>query len=259
MSQQEQLREAINMLRGYRDPERAVNRDLFYDLLVAIYGPQWGAPRMDYLKEVLSAVRLPRDYFLSFTTRHSSQIVVNPINSRYLYFIKKVLRDRFKTVDEENHNLFARAIHEIFSEKAERGYYFPKSEDDTSIVDEELKKELNQSMVFVQIVQQEVFTLIKKNYCFLEWGWARHHFGSDERRVLYILGEEDRDLLENYVPDATYNDWHLHVKAKKDNPPPTQTHRLPNDEKIEETRCFFETLRKRVIVGAWTRLEIEAP
>src|SRR5271165_135291 len=70
MSQRDQLREAINMLRGYRDEAQAPNRDLFYELLVAIYGPSWSPERKAYFEKALTTVKLPRDYFLSFTTRH---------------------------------------------------------------------------------------------------------------------------------------------------------------------------------------------
>jgi hypothetical protein len=244
------------MLRGHRDEAQARNRYLFYDLLVAIYGTKWSAERTAYLDKALAAVGLQRDYFLSFTTRHHRDVSVNPINKRYEFFIRKVLKDRFGNVNEEKDNLFARAIHEIFSQKA-RGYYFSKSEDDASIVDDELKRELNQSMVFVQIVQSEMFELIEKNYCYLEWEWAREHFGNDESCILYILGEDDRDWLDILVPDDTYSKWDSHVKAKKASPTPM--HRLSNEEKIEETRSSLERILKGNIIGAWIRLEREAP
>src|SRR5258708_913075 len=42
-SPQEQLREAIRLLRGYR--RRKCERDLLYDLVVARYGTKWGTAR----------------------------------------------------------------------------------------------------------------------------------------------------------------------------------------------------------------------
>jgi hypothetical protein len=257
MSQQEQLKQAINMLRTYRNEAHIVSRDLFYDLLAAIFGTSWSAERLAYLAKALAAVRLPRDYFLSFTTRHNPDISVNPINKRYKFFIKKVLEDRFRNEDEEKDNLFARAIHEIFSEKAQRGYYYPKNDDNTSIVEEELKNELNNSLVFVQIAQSEMFDFIEKNYCYLEWGWARERFGGDESRILYILGEDNRDWLDILVEDENYSDWYSHVRAKK--APPTPDHRVLNEEKIEDTWKYLEKILKGDIIGAWTRLEKGAP
>jgi hypothetical protein len=254
-SQQEQLRQAINMLRGYRSPGRERERDLFCRLVVAI-SQDWHPDRRAYLEKAFSAVRLRYDYFLSFTTRHSPHSNLNPINTRYWHFIQKILHNRFELGNKDKENLFATAINAIFSDKA-KGYFFPKSEDDTSIVAKELQGEINQSMVFVQIIQSQLFDYTENNYCFLEWGWAINGFNGDEKRFLYILGEADRDWLDILVPDETYRDWHSHVKAKK--APPTPLHRTLDDIEIEQTTRFFETLLKNDIVGAWTRLETAAP
>ena len=253
-SSQEQLRDAIRLLRGYR--RRESQRDLFYDLVAAMYRTKWGAARMAYLEKALAAVRLPRDYFLSFTTRHSEPPDVNPINTRYNYFIKKRLEKTFTKKDQKEKNLFAEAVNHIFAEKAS-GYFFPKSEDDTSIVIDELQKELNQCMVFVQIIQTELFQYTQGiNYCFWEWGWAKHRFGNNEDHIVYISGEADR-IWANSPPDAPYLLWHSHAKAKK--VPPIPLHRVFSAEDIEHTTQFFETIRDRVILGAWDRLELAAP
>jgi hypothetical protein len=257
-SNQEQLREAISMLREYRGASelQALKRDLFYDLLVAIYQAQWNSQRMAYLKKALSAVRLRNDYFLSFTTRHSSHVKVNPINTRYYYFIKKIFQSSFDNANRDE-NLFAAAVNEIFSQKAD-GYYFPKSEDDTSIVIDEIRRELEESMVFVQIVQLQLFKYISgTNYCFLEWGWANERFSGEETRLIYISGEDDREWLDILAPDATYSPWYSHVKRKKI--PPTPSHSTFDDGKIDQTVKYFETILKHDIVGAWVRLEKEAP
>jgi hypothetical protein len=253
-SQQEQLREAIRMLRQYRKHEG--KRDLFYGLVVAMYATRWGAERMAYLEKALAAVRLPRDYFLSFTTRRSGNADISPINARYIHFIKRILPTTFKTANKQKENLFASAINQIFSEKAV-GYFFPKSDDDTSIVVNELQKEVNQCMVFVQILQSELFQYTEgTNYCFLEWGWAKDRFGDDEDHILYISGEADRDWLD-FPADDPYDDWHSHAKSKK--APPIPLHRVYKTEEIEKTTQFLETIRARVILGAWQRLELAAP
>jgi hypothetical protein len=253
-SPQEQLREAIRLLRTYR--KRETERDLFYDLVVAMYGAKWGAARMAYLEKALAAVRLPRDYFLSFTTRHSTPPDVNPINTRYKYFIKKKLEKTFNDKDQRERNLFAEAINQIFSERAS-GYFFPKSEDDTSIVMDELQKELNQCMGFVQIIQTELFQYTKGiNYCFLEWGRAKDRFGNNEDHIVYISGEADR-VWENSPPDRPYLLWHSHAASKK--APATPLHRVFNAADIEKTTQFIETIRDRDILGAWDRLELAAP
>ena len=122
---------------------------------------------------------------------------------------------------------------------------------------DEIKKELRQSMVFVQIVQSQLFEYSKQNYCFMEWCWAKEHLGNDEHRIIYVSGEPDRDWLETLVPDATYTDWHTHVREKK--VPPTPLQRTYNEDRIEETTVAFETVRDRDILGAWIRLEQEAP
>jgi hypothetical protein len=91
------------------------------------------------------------------------------------------------------------------------------SKDETSIVLDELKKEINQSLVFVQIVQRELFRPDpddRPNYCFVEWGWAKDRFGDEEDCILYISGEADRDW-ENLAPHAPLAQWYSHVKEKK--------------------------------------------
>jgi hypothetical protein len=250
---QRQLEQAIRMLREYRHPAHAPKRDLLYELLVAIYEINWNADRLAYLKKALLAVRLRNDYFLSFTTRHSGEI--NSINTRYLHFIQKVLPNNIFT-EKLDENLFAAAINDIFSTRA-KGYFFPKSEEGSSIVIEELKREVNQSMVFVQIIQSQLFEYSKDNYCFTEWCWAKERFGNNENCIIYVSGEPDRDWLDILAPDEAYSDWHAHVKQKK--VPPTPLHRKYDDDKIEETTAFFETIRDRDILGAWIRLEQNAP
>jgi hypothetical protein len=116
-SSQEQLRSAIHLLRQYR--WRGTERDLFYDLLVAIYADRWGAARVAYLDKALAAVRLSRDYFLSFTARHAAP-GVNPINDRYQYFIMKKLQRPLNYKEKRVNNLFAEAVHQIFSVNCER-------------------------------------------------------------------------------------------------------------------------------------------
>jgi hypothetical protein len=249
----EQLREVIRMLREYRKHE--IERGLFYDLVVAMYATSWGATRIAYLNEALAAVRLTRDYFLSFTTRHSATVNVNPVNARYKYLIRDVLQNGFKTANQKD-NLFAEAINQIFSQKA-NGYFFPKSEDGTSIVVDELARELNQCFVFVQIIQTEMFELAKDtNYCFWEWTHAMSRFGNAQHHLVYILGEDNRDWLD-LPPDVDFVTWHGHVKAKK--VPPTPLLRVYNASGIERTKQSIETILRRDILGAWTRLELAAP
>jgi hypothetical protein len=251
---QEQLQNAIHLLRSYRWRER--ERDLFYHLIVAIYGGKWGAERMAYLDAALAAVRLPNDYFLSFTTRHSAPDI-NPINARYKYFIQTNLPNTLANKDQRKENLFAEAIYQIFSGKGAKGYYYPKSNDDTSIVIDELQRQVNQSMVFVQIIQTELFEFSQKpNYCFQEWSWARGRFGNNEAHIVYISGEADRTWADS-PPDAPYLMWHLHAKGKKVKPTPL--HRLPDEQEIERTTQAFENVVDLDILGAWIRLELAAP
>jgi hypothetical protein len=253
-SPKEQLQNAIHLLRSYRRRER--ERDLFYDLVVAICGPKWGAQRMADLDTALAAVRLQNDFFLSFTTRHSAPDI-NPVNARYKYFIEERLPNTFATKDQRRENLFAEAIYQIFCQKGAKGYYFPKSDDDTTIVIDELQRELNQSMVFVQIIQTELFQYSQKtNYCFQEWSWARGRFGNNEAYIVYISGEPDRTWAD-LPPDAPYLMWHLHASAKKVKPTPL--HRLYDQQQIERTTQAFEDVLELDILGAWTRLELAAP
>src|SRR5205823_2757761 len=104
------------------------------------------------------------------------------------------------------------------------GYFFPRSEDGPSIVEDELARELNNCLVFIQIIQTEMFELAKaNNWCFWEWRHAASRFGNAEHHLIYILGEDNRDWLD-FSPDADYIDWHKHVRAKK--APPIPLHRV---------------------------------
>src|SRR5438477_4750668 len=61
-----QIREALIKLNKNRgDPAF----DLFYQLIVAGYKPQWSRPQQDYFEKCVKNIRTGHDFFLSFTTR----------------------------------------------------------------------------------------------------------------------------------------------------------------------------------------------
>ncbi len=200
-TEREQLMKAIGLLKSTRKSPR--ERDLYYELITAAFAKRWSPERQAYLLRALEAVRLKQDYFLSYTTRYLAPGAINPVNQDYRHLIRKQLG---KSLDaDQRANLLAQAVHNILGKSA-TGFLFEQSQYDNSVTMEKLKRELDDSMVFVQLVQTVMFEPDedgRPNYCFWEWQRARARFGNREEHLLYIVAEPGRTDLELTAPYVT--------------------------------------------------------
>lgn len=255
-TEQDQLKAAIRALRQTRFD--AHKSQLCYELIVAGFARHWEQVRQDYLLRVLNAVRLKRDYFMSYTTRYLARGAINPVNHEYRHFISDILGRPLKDTNQRA-NLLARAIDEIFTRKA-KGFLFESSQYDNTITEEKLEQELADSMVFVQLVQLVMFQPDedqRPNYCYWEWRRAKARFGDQRGHLLYLVAEPSRDELKQTAPYIDYTDWHEDVVTR--DPPYIPRHRTLNKASIEETTQMLERFCDQHITGAWIRLEQAAP
>jgi hypothetical protein len=208
---EEQVKKALiqlNKLRGNTEEQQ-----LLYDLIINHYAPNWSASQRQYFCEKSKLIRCKYVFFFSFTTKHFPREGENPINSRYEYFIKKILgRRRFRTADHHKCNLLAEALYHLLSQ-SHSGFIFTQHENDNRELPTKLKEACAQSMVFVQIVQNIMFKEPRENrtnYCFFEYEEMSKTIPKDA--FVFVVAENSRDNLvrNEYVPPI-YDIWHKHI------------------------------------------------
>jgi hypothetical protein len=89
MTQRESVQNAIKLLLQCRGNDQL--RDLYHDLIVAGYKPNWTLAQQQHFDEAWKVIKLKYDYFLSFTCRHTVDLGDNPVNTAYKHFISRKL------------------------------------------------------------------------------------------------------------------------------------------------------------------------
>ena len=73
---------------------RAVPQDLelYHDLIFAGYRNKWSTELQDHFDRAYANLKLPNDFFFSFTNRCDQPFGENPVNTAYKHFIIKALK-----------------------------------------------------------------------------------------------------------------------------------------------------------------------
>jgi hypothetical protein len=215
----DQAEQALSVLLSER--YKPADLDLYFRLITLGYKPRWSPQQQDSFDASWKRISLTYDYFLSFTTRYEPEIAGdNPVNINYKYFIQHVLgvayydgNDRKKT------NLLASSVHKHLERNSMHGFFYPHTANDNSVVAEKLEAACAGSRVFVQLVQNIMFTdpSERKNYCFFEYEKVRQLLAgvpNRERLILFIVAEKDQKLVRQPLVPVDYRDWHRHISSK---------------------------------------------
>jgi hypothetical protein len=261
LTQKDSVRNAIQLLVANR---RTPKRDLFHELISAGYKDQWTAAQRTYFDHAWKTIQLKYDFFLSFTSRYPDPGLarINPINVAYKHFINHVLgEDSIAKSDQRDTNLLARALHARLLVSPNRGYYYPRQQNDNAETERKLAEACDSSLMFIQLIQSILFDLPDEgtNYCFFEWERVMGQFSAEdkEKRMLYVLAEMDYRGLQQLNPPDDYSQWHEHV-VQKDRP------HLPTAAFWKQT--VLQDLDERIsnhllskIRNAWIELGVGVP
>jgi hypothetical protein len=241
---QDQLKGALTELLKARKARSATPgiEQIYYDLLVTGYSPNWTAIQRQYFESCWKLIKLNNDFFLSFTTRNS--VVGSPIavNSRYRFFIRRIIGDRrIKTADHSRANLLAEAIYQLLTESLNRGFMFTLHENDNTVTEQKLRDACSDSVVFIQIVQNIMFEppAHRKNYCYFEYEEAIQTV-QEEHRILFIIAEDA--LVANLKIPQQYEKWYEHISRK--DPPYLDEVSTPSFERVNSLQ---NKIKKKVV------------
>jgi hypothetical protein len=159
------------------------------------------------------------EYFLSFSGRHNGDPhSINLVNSNYIKFIKDVLGSHnINKTDLNNTNLLAKSIDYLLKHYNYTGFYYLDHCEDNDYPDEKIEKACKNCLVFIQIIQNILFTVPandKPNYCFTEYKHMNAILSPNDHihRMVFILAEDSRDdLVNDFQVSNDYTTWYNHV------------------------------------------------
>jgi hypothetical protein len=262
LTQQEQLKKAVNLLRTTR---RNPKQDVCYELIVAGYKSGWTPARQSYFEFAWKRIQAEFDFFFSFTTRNPVVSGENPINRQYRWFISHVLgAEEFAKADRKKNNLLGDAIYQQIQGALPnaQGFYFPDSQYDNSETLEKLEKAESSHLVFVQLVQDIMLVapLQEDNFCFNEYTRAVELLKDDphrDQRVIFVVAEKDRETLKKWAVPPPYLEWWEHI-YKKD-PPYLVDVEFEDDARVKQLTELIDNKVSPHISAALSRLVEEAP
>jgi hypothetical protein len=233
-TQVEQARAALGLLLAVRRDE---DRDYYYRLIEAGYAPRWTAAQQGYLPKAWALLQTKYDFFLSFTMRFPPVPGENPVNGAYKFLILAELGpDEYNNADRKRRNLLAETMYRLLLRDAPvtTGFFFPHQQYDNTNTIQKLTEAGRESLVFVQLFQNIMFTnpQPRQNFCFMEYREALRNFARMPDRLVFAVAENA--LLAQNIVHPTYRQWHSHL-AQID-PPYLMQIPVPNDRQVEDFR-----------------------
>jgi hypothetical protein len=174
------------------------------------YYPKWTDKQKAYFDETSALLKTSLDYFLSFTQRNQTG-AGNPINGAHRYLIQSMgLLDPVSSVQNELAHML-----DIFLSNSRyqfRGFYFPTHEDNSQQVDQKVYDSLDNSLVFIQLVQNAMFSRLyngRPNYCFREYQRAV----AQRKNMIFLFadGQHPNDLIPEEDVEFDLDAWHTFV------------------------------------------------
>lgn len=252
---QKQVKYALKLfhrLVGSEDQEEEICRRLTRQS----YYLKWTEKQQTYFDKTCERLKSSLDYFLSFTQRNPSDNG-NPINSEHRHMIQSV---GLPDPKDNAKNELAHMLHTFLriSRYQFRGFFFPTHEDNSQQVDEKLGKSLDDCIVFIQLVQNEMFSKHycgRPNYCFTEYKQAV----AKKKMMIFLFadGQHPDDLIPEDDVQFDFDAWHKFVSGVDCvNMEPTRiaeqsanieiNHRKLKERLVEGVQHFRKTLWEEV-------------
>ncbi len=259
---QRQIREALIKLeknRGLADFE------WYYDMILQKYKRSWSEDQQEYFDRVVRTIRSGNEFFLSFTSRPPDTTTDKPVNRRYWYFIRSVIRmDNITKEDRRKRNLLADTVYTLLSDESFHGFYYKAHEGDNRQVMADLTEGCATSRVFIQLVQNVMFQVppdAAVNYCEFEYRKANESIVIDspggpnpdnDERLIFVIAEEEGGFIGADRVSEPYSAWHADI-MRKDHPylPKVDIYDAARLSQVRET---FDKIIVPQVRSAWKKV-----
>ena len=207
-----QVMAAVATAKGFARQARQL--EVLRELVRRRYGAAWSPEQMAYFQAASRKLETWRDYFLSFTNFNPwAPGAINMVNLRHQFLIATGGGMLVKHPEAVEHNLLAKALDNWLSYQLV-GFFWEKHQEPAEVVKERLSKEAAQSFVFVQVLQNTLFSRDPGehfNYCLLEYTAAN----TDPSRVLVLWAEPADSLIKlGAIRFAEFRDWYSGLKER---------------------------------------------
>ena len=211
-TRQKQVKNALKIFDWLLAPDNNQEDEICRRLVRADWYQEWTQQQQAHFDATVETLRNGLDYFLSFTQRNSVG-AGNPVNAFHRYLIQSYgLEDPNSSPKNELAKAVDRALR--ISRYKFRGFFFPMHEDDSTEVTAKLRLAMDRALVFIQIVQNEMFDKGSykdtENYCFDEYTMA-----VDRRKnhiYLFADGQHPADLIPKGRTFHRFETWFEFVK-----------------------------------------------
>jgi hypothetical protein len=172
----------------------------------------WTIKQKEYFDDTCTLIATKLDYFFSFTQRNQTG-AGNPINSYHRYLIQSLgLPDPKDSSQNELACLLDRLLRA--SRYQFRGFFFPAHVGDSRQVTQKIFKALDDSVVFIQLVQNEMFSnyyVGRPNYCFEEY---RRAFDKNKKMIfVFADGQHPQDLIPEETVLFDLDSWYQVIRG----------------------------------------------
>jgi hypothetical protein len=254
---QKQVKYSLKFLQRVNGSQNQEDQ-ICYQLTRKTYFPHWTAKQQQYFEDIVAKIKAGQEYFLSFTQRYRGEGAGNPVNSLHRYLIQSygLLNPQDSTKNELAHmldNVLRSSQRHQFN-----GFYFPAHEDDSAEVKKKVDDALDQALVFIQLVQNEMFSRHYEdrfNFCHSEYGRAL----ASAKPMIYLFadGIHPDDLISEEDADFSLDNWYQYIRkidcvdlaptiVAEETANVVANRRKLQERLVEKVQCFREALWNNV-------------
>jgi hypothetical protein len=201
----EQVSVALEVFFGARENEeaqvacRVLTRGRFFRY--------WSPSQRDYYEDAAAKLESCDDYFLSFTNHNPSEDEAMFVNTEHKTLIRAGLDRPVGMAEARQQNMLAKMLDYILTNIPLKGFFYLK-ERGADDVEEMIKTRAEESLVFVQVVQNAMFGKTP-NYCHEEFKAA----SAAERKLIFVMSVPFKEFIDARLVVNSMRTWHSAIRC----------------------------------------------
>lgn len=201
----EQVSVALECFFGARENEEA--QAACRELTRRRFSEYWSSDQLEYYEETAEKLESWTDYFLSFTDHNPTAGEVMFVNNEHWTLIRAGLKRPVLVKETKEENMLAKMLDYVLTNTPLKGFFYPR-ERGADDVEELLDDKPNESLVFVQLIQNSMFEK-SPNYCHVEFKAAR---SDPKRKLIFIMSAPYEEFIDAALVVNHMRDWHATIQ-----------------------------------------------